>query len=48
VVEGKMGLLEEIGRDERVQAALVPGVATVDVWPGPVFNGHVLAVVKSH
>jgi predicted O-methyltransferase YrrM len=48
VEEGKMSLLTEIGKDERVQATLMPIVACSSMLPTPVFNGHVLAVVKSH
>ncbi len=48
IEEGKDSILTKIGRDERVQATLVPTVASHSMLPTPVFNGFVLAMVKSH
>jgi len=48
VEQGNMPLLTEIGKDERVQATLMPTVACSPMLPTPVFNGHILAIVKSH
>ncbi|TVY73349.1 O-methyltransferase MdmC [Lachnellula suecica] len=46
--EGKESILTKIGRDERVKATLMPIVACHSMFPNPVFNGFVLATVKSH
>jgi predicted O-methyltransferase YrrM len=40
--------LTKIGRDGRVDATLVPTVVSSPMLPTPVFNGHVLAIVKGH
>lgn len=46
--EGDETILTKIGRDERVQATLMPTVACHSMIPNPVFTGFILAVVKSH
>lgn len=46
--EGGETILTKIGRDERVQATLMPTVACHSMIPTPVFTGFVLAVVKGH
>jgi predicted O-methyltransferase YrrM len=46
--EGSDSILMKIGRDERVKATLVPTVACHAMLPTPVFNGFILAIVKSH
>lgn len=39
-------LFTKIGQDERVEATLVPLVATHPLAPAPIFNGYILARVK--
>lgn len=46
--EGSESILTKIGQDERVKATLVPTVVSHPMLPTPVFNGFVLAIVKSH
>ncbi|KAK7393944.1 hypothetical protein QQX98_013273 [Neonectria punicea] len=46
--EGSESILTKIGRDERVQATLMPTVACHSLLPTPVFNGFILARVLSH
>lgn len=48
VEEGSDSILTKIGRDDRVKATLVPTVACHPISPTPVFNGFILAMVKSH
>ncbi|KAL7912253.1 S-adenosyl-L-methionine-dependent methyltransferase [Trichoderma velutinum] len=46
--EGGETILTKVGRDERVQATLMPTVASHSMIPTPVFTGFILAVVKGH
>jgi hypothetical protein len=41
-------ILNKVGKDERVKATLVPTVASHPMFPNPVFNGYIFAVVQSH
>lgn len=41
-------ILSKIGRDDRVEATLVPTVACHPMLLMPVFNGFILAIVKDH
>ncbi|KAF2006800.1 S-adenosyl-L-methionine-dependent methyltransferase [Amniculicola lignicola CBS 123094] len=44
--ESSDSILAKIGRDERIQATLMPTVACHPMLPTPVFNGFILAIVK--
>ncbi|KAF2702959.1 S-adenosyl-L-methionine-dependent methyltransferase [Pleomassaria siparia CBS 279.74] len=46
--EGSESLLTRIGEDERVRATLMPTVASHPMLTTPVFNGFIMAIVKSH
>lgn len=46
--EGSESILTKVGRDERVQATLMPTVASHPLLPTPVFNGFILARVLGH
>lgn len=48
VEAGSESILTKIGKDERVQATLMPTVACHSMLPTPVFNGFILARVKGH
>lgn len=45
---GGENVITKVGRDERVQAALMPTVATHPSIGQPVFTGFILAIVKGH
>ncbi len=46
VGSGKASILSEIGKDDRVTAALMPTIASHPMFPTPVFNGFIMAIVN--
>ncbi len=45
--DGEENILTKIGKDERVQATLVPIVTCHAMMPTPIFNGFIFGTVKS-
>ena len=46
--EGCESVVTKVGKDERVKATLMPSVVCHPMLSTPVFNGFILAMVKSH